>query len=124
LTATYIDNGDLGTTVGSSFQPVDTPVTISCQNTAGCTIEAEHWLQVGGQSASGNKWAICTQVDGTLLFLCPYQGYVPSDGTYATGSFNLAVSVTQGTHTVQEIVYTDAGATIGDYANTYHRYRP
>jgi hypothetical protein len=63
-------------------------------------------------------------VDGTLQFLCPYQGYVPSDGTYATGSFNLAVSVTQGTHTVQEIVYTDAGATIGDYANTYHRYRP
>jgi hypothetical protein len=124
LTGTYIDEGDLVSVVGSGFQPVDTPVTITCGNSAGCTIGAEHWLQVGGQSATGNRWAICTEVDGTVQFLCPFQGYVPSDGSYATGSFNLAVAVTQGTHTVQEVLYTDDGAEIGDYNNTYHRYKP
>jgi hypothetical protein len=124
LLTSYIDEGDAFISVGSGFQPVDTPVTINCQSVVGCTIGAEHWLQMGGQSTGGNLWAICTVVDGTTQFLCPYQGYLPTDGSYVTGSFNLAVAVGPGTHTVQEQVYTNSGAIIGDYHNTYVLYRP
>jgi hypothetical protein len=124
LLTSYINQGDLAAAVSSGFQPVDTPVTINCTSAAGCTIGAEHWLQVGGQSTAGNLWAICTEVDGGIQFLCPYQGYIATDGTYVTGSFNLAVAVSPGTHTVQEIVFTAAGATVGDYHNTYVVYRP
>src|SRR5277367_6267372 len=124
LTATYMDEGDLVTVVGSGFQPVDAAVTIACLNAAGCTFEAEHWLQVGGQSASGNRWAICTEVDGSFQGICPFQGYLLTDGTYVTGSITTDVPVTQGTHTIQEVLYTDAGAEIGEYHNTYHRYKP
>jgi hypothetical protein len=107
-----------------AFSPLIIRSRLHVQTLPGCTIGAEHWLQVGGQSAAGNRWAICTNVDGSLQALCPFQGYVPSDGTYATGSFNLAVAVSLGTHTFQEVLYTDAGAEIGDYNNTYHRYKP
>jgi hypothetical protein len=124
LFSSKFDQGDLCcTAVGSGFVAVDTAISFNCKNSAGCTIGAEHWLQVGGQTTSGNRWAICTVVDGTTQFLCPYQGYVPADGTYTTGSFNLSTPVAFGVHTVQEELYTDFGAVIGDYHNDYRLYK-
>src|SRR5271170_3854039 len=91
LLAAYIDQGDFDAEVGSGFTAIDGPVTINCQSASGCTIGSEHWIQVGGNSASGNLWALCTAVDGNIQ-TCPYQGYVASDGSYEMGSFTQSVS--------------------------------
>ena len=123
LLTAYVDQGDSGTTVGSGYTGVDSPVTINCQSSAGCTIAAEHWLEVGESTTSGNYWAICTEVDGTTLS-CPLQGYAPSDGSFLMGSFNQSTAVPPGTHTIQEVVYSANGVGIYNYHNTYNLYRP
>jgi hypothetical protein len=108
LLKTYIDQAAPSVGVGGGGTPIDSPVTIKCTST--CTIAAEMWTEVGGQSIVGNRYGICDQVDGVFSGICTYQGYIPSDGTYVTGSLNNAVSVSAGTHTVQAFVFTDAGA--------------
>jgi hypothetical protein len=125
LLATYIDQGDRDVTLAAGFTAIDSPVTINCQSTAGCTIGAESWTQVGDQSSSGNQWAICTEVDGSIAGICPFIGELPTDGTYQTLSLNNAIAVSVGTHTVQAFVYViDAGPLLLRYNNTYHLYRP
>lgn len=125
LSGTYIDQAMSDVTVGSSFQPIDSAVTITCSNTAGCTIGSESVVEVGGQTATGNRWGICSSLDGTIgAGICTYQGYIPSDGSFVTGAFNNAVAITKGTHTIQTYLYTDAGAFLAQYSNTYHRYKP
>jgi hypothetical protein len=123
LITTYLDQGSAFIS-GSGFQPVDAAVTVNCQSAAGCTIVAEHWLQFGGASTATNRYAICTQVDGTFQGICPFQGYVPTDGSFVTGSIADVVAVSVGTHTVQEFAFTDATTTISEFSNTYHLYRP
>jgi hypothetical protein len=123
LLKTYIDQAAPGVTVGSGFTAIDSPVTIKCA-VAACTIGAENWVEVGDQFNSGDKWGVCTQVDGAFPGICTFQGYVPADGTFVTGSLNNAVVVSLGTHTVQAFVYTDSGARLAQYNNTYHVYKP
>jgi hypothetical protein len=124
LSRTYIDQAMSDVTVGSGFQPIDPPVTIVCRSAAGCTIGAESWAEVGGETLTGNQWGICTQLDGSIQGICTYQGYVPSDSSFVTGSFNNALPVAKGTHTVQAMLYTTSGAFLAQYNNTYHVYKP
>jgi hypothetical protein len=122
LLASKFDQGELLSVVGSGFVKVDAPITFVCSKTTGCTIGAEHWLQVGNSTASSNVWAICTYIDGGIRALCPHQGTIPSDGSFTTGSFSLSAPVSMGSHTVQEVLYTSSGAEIGDYHNDYRLY--
>ena len=125
LITTYIDQGSASVTLPAGFTAIDSPVTINCSNVAGCTIGAESWAELGGQTTANNRWAICTQVDGSIVGFCPYLGTLPTDSSYVTGSLNNAVGVSVGTHTVQALAYNSAGgAFLAQYNNTYHVYRP
>jgi hypothetical protein len=125
LVTTYIDQGAADITLGSGFTGIDSPVTINCQSVGGCTIGAESSTEVGGQSATGVEWGICTYVDGANAGNCTYQGPVPSNDSYVTGFFNNAVAISAGTHTVQAVVFSSAsGVFLAQYNNTYHLYRP
>ncbi|HTZ96971.1 MAG TPA: hypothetical protein VMB18_11270 [Terriglobales bacterium] len=113
------------TSVGSGFVPIDSPLTFKCP-AGGCTVSAEQNVQVSG-TVAGNKWAICTFVDGNEMQqpLCPYLGYVSSDGSYVAGSFvqNMS-SVPAGNHTLQTQLYTDDGANLSIYNIVYRLYTP
>jgi hypothetical protein len=125
LITTYIDQGDANVTLSSGFTGIDNPVTFNCQSASGCTIGAESSTEVGGQTASGVDWGICTYVDGSLQGNCVFEGPVPNNGTYVNGSFNNVVGVSVGTHTVQAAAYSSAaGVVLGQYNNTYRLYRP
>jgi len=115
-----------GTSVGAGFVAIDSPVTFKCP-AGGCTVSAEQNVQVSG-TAADNRWAICTTVDGTYMSQpnCPYLGYVPSDGSYAAGSFvqNMSGVTAAGTHTLQTQLYTDDGGTLSIYNIVYRLYTP
>lgn len=114
------------TAVGSSFQPIDAVLGFTCPGPGTCTASAEQNVQVTG-STSGNRWAICTAVDGVFMSepLCPYQGIVPSDGTFVAGSFVQNQDlVTPGHHTLQTFLYTDLGGSLSIYNMTYRLYKP
>ena len=125
LTHTYVDVGAPGASDGVGFTPIDSPVTITCGNTAGCTIVVTSFAEPGGQTSSGDSWGICTNLDGTIgAGICTFQGVLPSDGSYVSGSFTNVLTVTHGTHTVQAELYLTSGALLAQYSNTYSQYIP
>ena len=125
LITTYLDQGAPDTSLGSGFTAIDGPVTINCSNAAGCTVEVINTAEVGGNSASSNQWAICNQLDGSYTGICTYQATLPTNATYLTGTFNNTMSLSAGTHTVQSFAFTSSGgATLAQYSNAYHLYRP
>jgi hypothetical protein len=125
LVRTYADIGAPSAGYGSGFTAIDSPVKINCGNVAGCTIVVTSFANSGGQSSSGNNWGICTNVDGVIgAGICTYQGTLPSDGSYVSGSFTNVLSVAQGRHTVQAELFLTSGATLEEYSNTYSVYLP
>jgi hypothetical protein len=125
LIKTYVDVGAPGATDGSGFTAIDSPVTVNCGNAAGCTIVVTSFAEPGGQSSSGDAWGICTNLDGVIgAGICTFQGVVPSDGSYISGSFTNVLSVAKGKHTVQAELYLSVGATLAQYSNTYSVYIP
>jgi hypothetical protein len=125
LTHTYVDIGAPGASDGSGFTAIDSPVTITCFNTAGCTIVVTSFAEPGGQTSSGNAWGICTSLDGsTGAGICTYQGVVPSDGSYVSGSFTNVLTVAKGSHKVQAELFLTSGAILAQYSNTYSQYAP
>jgi len=125
LTHTFVDIGAPSASDGSGFTAIDSPVTINCGNAAGCTIVVTSFAEPGGQSSSGDAWGICTNLDGTIgAGICTYQGVVPSDGSYVSGSFTNVLTVAKGSHTVQAEIYLIVGATLAQYSNTYSQYAP
>jgi len=83
------------------------------------------FAEPGGQSSSGDAWGICTNLDGVIgAGICTFQGVVPSDGSYISGSFTNVLSVAKGKHTVQAELYLSVGATLAQYSNTYSVYIP
>jgi len=125
LTHTFVDVGAPSASDGSGFTAIDSPVSINCGNTAGCTIVVTSFAEPGGQTSTGNLWGICTNLDGsTGAGICTFQGAVPSDGTYVSGSFTNVLTVAHGTHTVQAELYLSSGAILAQYSNTYSQYAP
>jgi hypothetical protein len=125
LTHTYVDIGAPDASDASGFTAIDSPVTINCGSTAGCTIVVTSFAEPGGQSSSGNAWGICTSLDGTVgAGICTYQGVLPTDGSFVSGSFTNVLSVAHGTHTVQAELFLDSGAQLAQYSNTYSQYAP
>jgi len=125
LTHTFVDIGAPDASDGAGFTAIDSPVTINCGNSAGCTIVVTSFAEPGGQTTSGNAWGICTNLDGTNgAGICTYQGVLPSDGSYVSGSFTNVLTVAHGSHTVQAELYLSAGALLAQYSNTYSQYAP
>ena len=129
LYQTFVNYGNAVAAVGAGFQPLDAVTTVFCPGTGPCTIGAEQNVQIN-DTKIGNRWAICTQVDGVFMSTpnCPFQGFTNNNGTeylYHTGSFaQHTAGVTRGFHRVQTFVYSDAGLNESIYTIIYRVYRP
>ena len=125
LVRTYADIGAPSASDGSGFTAIDSPVKIYCGNAAGCTIVVTSFAEPGNQTSSGDRWGICTNLDGSNgAGICTFQGALPSDGSFVSGSFTNVLTVAHGTHTVQAELYLSSGAILAQYSNTYSQYAP
>lgn len=125
-TAVLSGNGLGGVPAG--FQPLHDPEYVICpRDTAGaCTIVAEPHVQVSNNQ-TGNRWAICTQVDGVWMTqpTCPWLGVLPTGGEYHTGGFIQSQSgIPRGRRTVQTFVYSDSGMSVSIWGLAYKVYKP
>ena len=123
-----IDYGQGGNLLGPVHNIIDTS-NIVCPSTAtkGCTVAFESMVQVGANTATTkNPWAICHQVDRSFAKpTCPVQGYLPSDGSYVTGTSLQNLTVCVGTHTVSTDVWLgSSGASLGVWQSNYVTYKP
>lgn len=127
LDATLFNWGnDDSVPIDPGYQPIDRLTAINCVDAHGCTIGFEQHIQLGGNKTEGNEWGICTFVDGNYVYTpgCPFQGNLPTDGTYTVGTFAQQTSVSFGPHTVQTFVYTTNGGQKDTYNIIYRVYHP
>ncbi len=112
-----------GTALSPGFNAVFQTV-VNCP-AFGCTFGFEDMIQVGLSGTTGNRWAICGEVDGNFINPpCPFQGVVP-EGLYETrNSLQSWVHVGAGAHTLTVLVYVDAAATLGNCEAIYRVYAP
>jgi hypothetical protein len=90
-----------------------------------CTLELQAMVEAGGNKAAGNQWAISGQIEGKPDgFDAPFQGTLPTDASYVTGSFAWSVSLTKGTHTAQATVFVKDPAALADFHIAYQVSQP
>ena len=88
LYATYAKYNNTTTIVGGGWQRVDDATTATCPAGGGsCSIEFDQYVQIGS-GATGDAWAICSQVDGVFVSTpgCTIQGYTHVPGGYFSPS--------------------------------------
>ncbi len=126
LLTTTIDDTAGGNALVSGFNTVDT-TTVTCPKSAGCTIGFGLMVQVGGNTAAGNKWAICALVDGHDTnpgFGCPYQNELATNSSYQVGNSRQNLAVAFGAHTVTTEVFMTSPALLGESEFNYLVYAP
>jgi hypothetical protein len=100
-------------------------VTFITCSAAACTLEIEAMLQAGQNKAAGNLWDICADIDGkSALLTCPYQGTLPTNGSYVSGHYAWSAPLKKGTHTVQATSFVTAPAGLANYHLAYRLYKP
>lgn len=105
---------------GGSFTAIDSAETFTCGSSCTLTVSAMVQLEAG----SGNNWAICAEVDGTLINpACPYQGNTADTGSYVTGNSQQNYTVSAGSHTVQTTVYVSSTTTLANWQTTQSLYK-
>jgi hypothetical protein len=131
LEGTYNNDGEYNGSVGhvsaETYTPIDTQLTVACPGSSGtCTIQADMWIENGGESSSDNYNVICLYVDGTPSSFCGAKtGETPSDGQYVQNSTSQAVTgLAHGNHTVQTYFYSVNGANVAYYNSNYRVYKP
>lgn len=128
LLATYINSGNLDgeSEAGTEFLALDSLTSIRCPNHAGCTLEVEENVELGGSTAAGNGFNIFPLIDGAP----PGASYITSagqtlpDGGLAVTTCVSTYSITYGTHTIQTSVVSTYGMNVGHYNNSYRVYAP
>jgi hypothetical protein len=103
---------------------VDPVTTITCPGTSGtCTIEYDQNMQFGF-GTSGDFFSFCIALDGSIVSPgCPSSGSFPT-GAAAVSFSQEVTGVSHGTHTVQSLVQSGFGGSIGFYTETYRVYKP
>jgi len=129
LEGTYNNNGSLEevSVPVDTYTPIDTKLTVTCPGTSGtCTIQADMWIENGGETSSDNANVICLYVDDAPTSICGAgAGESPSDGSYVQNSTSQSVTgLAPGNHTVQTYFYTFNGARVGYYNSNYRVYKP
>ena len=126
LASTSVSLGEDVQDYGPGKVAVDSPLTFVCPK-GGCTVTAEMQVQMGFNTTSGNRLALCAELDGGDMppIGCPNVLDLPTNGDFVVGTFSFAQSaVTAGTHTLQGFVDTTDGATRANYIITYRLYTP
>ena len=130
LEGTYIDHGydEAGQAIpgGSVRTAVGPVVAVSCPGTSGtCTIQANHFIQVGHGSATGNQYTVGFYVDGVANGDEQILGSTPPDGTYSIGATSEFQSgVTPGAHSVQVYIYSLDPTYVFNYTTNFEVYKP
>lgn len=123
LQKTYFDTDAPGSALASGFNTVGTPLTISCTNTAGCTVAANMNAQIAAVGTE-NAAAICMKVDGAYVN-CPFNAIVRAGGGYQVMNYQTFTSVAVGNHTVEMEVYSSqAGSALYRWNKEIKLYKP
>ena len=109
-----------------TIHPIHDPVILFCPgDTAGpCTIEAQIFAQV--RAPGGNKYALCTRVDGVYLQPsgCPFLGELQPNVWTGNSFTSVLPGVRRGRRTVQSFVYLDSPGTLANWSVVYNVYKP
>jgi hypothetical protein len=112
--------------LGGSGRPVkngskiDKPVIINCKSAAGCTVEIDATVTIGGATAS-DGWEICATVDNMYITSpsCWSQGSFPANGV-VTGSSRQSVQFPEGKHTfLTKVLVPTSDARVKSYSIDY-----
>jgi len=111
---------------GGTYAAIDSQHKITCPGTSGtCLIQADSWVQFGGNGTADNATRISLFVDGVEVetYLA---GELPTGFYYGNLSNSSGTIVPVGTHTVQTFAWSvpGGGGTIGYYNITYRLYKP
>ena len=113
LLTTIFRNNTTVVNAVAGFNAVHTvPIVVNCPGPQNCIIEVDQAMQVGISGTAGNRYAICSTVDGAFLTQphCPFAGIVPTT-TFQTSSFiQFKTGVTPGNHNLQSFLFLDAPA--------------
>ena len=127
LAGTYLVEGNgLSTPIpAGTFTPIDAALKVNCPGPGKCTLLTNQWIATNG-STTGNNFAICFYVDGSLISNgCYYTNDTPSDGTFDQGgTSSWDIGVTHGNHTVQTVVYSNNGCNYQEFQFQYLVYKP
>jgi hypothetical protein len=106
--------------LATGFNPVF-KTTITCPYTS-CTFGFEDMIQIA-RIPSGNRWAICGQVNNVFT-ICPFQGIgLPDD--YSVGTFLQSFGpVGPGTYTLIVFVYVTSPTNMANSEAIYRLYTP
>jgi hypothetical protein len=110
--------------LGSGTVAIDSPTTVTCPGTSGtCTIEFDQNMQLTG-GTSGDLIGFCASLDGSVPSPgCPNVGPFPMVATGVAFSQSIP-GVPHGTHTVQSLISSSSGGSMGFYTMVYHVYKP
>lgn len=123
LQRTFMVSGVGGYPLGLEEWPVGEVVSVNCNSAAGCTLVAEGMAQLS--LPSGTAWYLCAKVDGVPMGSCPMQIRTSSAGYWAVGSWRGRLSVAEGPHAVQAVIFNDkSGGVLGEYQMDIHLYKP
>jgi hypothetical protein len=126
LVATYFDQGDANSTLKSKGNwTFSKGIKIAC--VTGCTVEFDTMVQVGNNKVAANQWEACAAVNSTTLANCPYQGTLPTNGDYVTGSYigSITLKKSNNLYLLQPDVYVTSGPVeVANYHVTYRIFKP
>jgi len=129
LAFTVINSGapTSGQKLVNGYNKVDAPVSISCANSAGCTVAFDAMAVIEAPSTGSINWGVCGTVDGSPSVspgnTCWLQGSVAQSQT-AVGVAHANKLVKTGTHTIQTQVYAPAGSILLAWQFNYSIYDP
>jgi hypothetical protein len=127
LKQTYIVSAFSGVSfTGGNYTAIDAPHKVLCPGTTGsCLIQADSWVQFGGNGTSDNATRISLFVDGIEVetYLA---GELPTGFYYGNLSNSSGITVPFGTHTIQTFAWSvgGGGGTVGYYNLAYRIYKP
>lgn len=122
LQKTYFDTDNTSSALNAGFNNVGTALTLSCTNTAGCTVAGDFNAQIGA-IATENTAAICLVVDGSSVN-CPFNAIVRPGGGFQVMNYQTFTSVAYGSHTVQMQVYVTQPTTLYRWNKEIKLYKP
>ncbi len=127
LAGTYIDAGyfNSGQLIPAGQTTAVGPVVeVECSGAASsCTVQADHFIQVGHGNTAQNQATIGFLLDGSLVEDNQIAGSTPSDGTYTIlAASERQTGVSPGTHTVQILLYSVADTFVFNYNTNFRVY--
>jgi hypothetical protein len=112
-----VESGNPGTTLAKGYTTLET-ATMQCERLGGCMISMRIMSAISEATCKG-QWAIVGLVDGNSVDGGPYQEGLPPSGETHTGTWQGAIQVKDGTHTVAFQLNVPCPATADQWSVRY-----